>query len=480
MAAATDSPEGKRGKSKVVDLAAEAHRRAKKKKPPSGGPTDPPGMKLIRRRGEIVPCVANVYQVLKHHADWTGVLGFDEFAQRTIKLKPPPFEPGSTGEWTGEDDTNAAVWIAMQQLGHDGAFTPPSSIVTEAAEAVARSNKFHPVRDWLRSLPRWDGEPRIDEWLRFLGVTITEYTRCVARYFLIAMVARVEEPGVKFDYCLVLESPQGKGKSTALAILGGDWFGDTDLDLHNKDAMSALRGKWLYEFAELGSVTRAEASRQKSFLSRRFDDYRPVYGRREIRCPRQTCFSGSTNEWEWNKDPTGGRRFWPIDCAGEFDLDGLRAARDQLFAEAFAAYQAGNRFFPTKEEQQQLFDPEQLMREQQEGLVDALHDWVYERTTAFSIADAAISGLRMDASKLTRDMQTRIGIALRKLGCGKVERRNGTVRYWYLPPAAWCPDARKKPAMATTRFRSEVRVWRRLGRGWEGFSVVYTPLFLTS
>ena len=237
------------------------------------------------------------------------------------------------------------------------------------------NNAFHPVRDWLRSRPPWDGVERLGDWLTdCLGVPKSAYTQRVGRYFLMGMVARVMRPGVKFDYCLVLEGPQGRGKSMALSVLGGEWFGDTDLDLHNKDAMSALRGKWLYEFAELGSVTRAEASKQKSFLSRQIDEYRPVYGRREIRCPRQVVFAGSTNEWEWNKDPTGGRRFWPIDCANEINIDALRGMREQLFAEALRAFDSGERFWPTPDEQRALFDPEQLKREQADSLVDALHN----------------------------------------------------------------------------------------------------------
>ncbi len=385
---------------------------------------------LLEKRGELVACLANIFDILTHSEVWKDVVFFDEFAQRTVKKKPPPYPRGAVGEWDSTDDTQTAMWLT-RQFG----LTPSSAQVAEAIEIFARANTFHPVRDWLRSLPPWDGIKRCESWVSdFLGAKNSRYTQLVGQWFPMGMIARVMQPGVKFDYCLVLEGPQGKRKSSALAVLGGEWFGDTDLDLHNKDSMSALRGHWLYEFPELGSITRAETMKQKSFLARQVDVFRPVYGRREIRCPRQIAFSGTTNEWGWNKDPTGGRRFWPIDCEGEIDLDGLRAVREQLFAEALAAYHAGERFWPTTEEQKTIFDPEQLSREQPEGLIDALHDWVYGRVAEFSIADAVLSGLNLDASKLTRDLQTRVGIALRKLGCEKVERRNGMMRYWYKPP----------------------------------------------
>jgi predicted P-loop ATPase len=198
--------------------------------------------------------------------------------------------------------------------------------------------------------------------------------------------------------------------------------------------MSAIRGKWLYEFAELGSLAKSEATRQKSFLSRQIDEFRPVYGRREIRSPRQLCFGGTTNDWEWNKDPTGGRRFWPVKCEIEVDHVGLTAARDQLFAEAYALFTAGERYWPTGEEQKAIFDPEQFKRTAADTYVDMLHNWVEEQYKEFNIADAALDCLKLDASKLTRDVQTRIGTALRQLGCTRIEKRTHVIRYWYKPP----------------------------------------------
>lgn len=383
------------------------------------------------KQGEIAPVVANVYDVLVNDTLWQDIIAFDEHAQRVVKLREPAYVNGKAGEWEASDDTNTAIWMTRRY-----SFAPASSTVAEAVETLARANSFHPVRDWLRALPAWDGERRLERWLHdYMGVELSEFSRRVGTWFLMGMIARVMRPGCKFDYCLVLEGPQGKGKSTALNILAGDdWFGDTDLDLQNKDAMIALQGKWLYEISEMGAIARSEEKRQKSFLSRRVDEFRPPYGRRDIKCPRQLVFAGTTNEWEWNKDPTGGRRFWPV-MVGDLDLDGLKLVRDQLFAEALAYFDAGARYWPTPDEQAKLFDPEQLKREQQESLVDALHDWVYSQVADFSIAMAAMDGLDLDASKLTRDLQTRIGTALRKLGCTKVEKRNGMVRFWYKPPA---------------------------------------------
>lgn len=387
---------------------------------------------LLRKNGDLVPCLANVYDILHHDERWKDVLAYDEFSQRVMKLKVPPYweKNGSIGEWDAQDDARTAMWITRSYR-----LNISPGLAAEAVENLARNHPINPPKDYMLSL-KWDGVKRVDNWLlTYMGVEKSEYSKRVARWFLMGMVKRVLEPGCKFDYCLVLEGSQGRKKSSALAAVGGDWFGDTDLDLHNKDSMSALRGKMLYEFSELGSVARAEATKQKSFLSRLVDEYRPVYGRREIRCPRQVVFSGTTNEWEWNKDPTGGRRFWPVMVDIEIDVDGIKRDRDQLFAEAVVMVKEGLRYWPTSDEQSKIFDPEQLKRGIQESFVDALHDHVMSYNGEFSGYYAATEWLKMDVSKLTRDVQTRIGSALKQLGCSKKEKRNDKLsRYWYEPP----------------------------------------------
>jgi len=387
---------------------------------------------LIRKKGEVAPCLSNVFDMLSNAREWQGVIAFDELAQRTVKLKPPPYKGGCVGEWDDQDDARTAMW-----LGRVFYFTPGSRLIREAVDVLSRENSFHPIQRWLIGL-KHDGTKRLDYWMKdHLGVDRSEYSTMISRMFLIGMVARAMEPGCKFDYCLVLEGEQGLRKSSVLRLLGGEWYGDTDLDLQSKDSMDSLRGKWVYEFSEMGAVTRVESSRQKSFITRQVDEFRPAYGSRTIRCPRQVVFTGTVNEWEWNKDPTGGRRFWPVRIRQEIDAEKFDQSREQLFAEAFAAWDAGEKFWPTREEQIKIFDPVQLASTIQESFVDVLADFVEQKSFGnidFSLAHAAQEGLKIEPSKLTRDIQTRIGHALHELGCTRVEKRTNSIRYWYRPP----------------------------------------------
>lgn len=420
--------------------------------PPGGdsGPDDPPPDEdwqqgLIYKKGDVSSCLANAELILSHSPEWEGVVAYDLFAERTVFRRALPFDRRGDpeGEWSDHLDARTAIHMQRQWRVE---FSP--STVGQAVEVHARSHRFHPVREALEALPPWDGIRRNTEWLSdFLGVARTEYVALVGKFFLLGMIRRVMEPGCKFDYCLVLEGEQGRGKSTVARILSWHWFCDTDLDLNNKDSLMALPGHWVYEIAELGSLMKAEERKQKSFLSRQEDEYRPPYGKRLIRAPRQCVFIGTTNEEEYLKDATGGRRFWPVMVGEDVNLDGLLAAREQMFAEALHDYRQRERCYPSPEEQARLFTPEQAKRGMPEPFEDFLFGWVDKQAVPFSMAEAAADGLSLTPDKLTPAVVTRLGIVLKRLGCVRIENRTaadpGRRRLYMSPKLA--EKARKDP-----------------------------------
>ncbi len=285
----------------------------------------------IDDRGKPYPNQHNIRVALNR----LGVtLSHDQFADRLNVEGLPGYGP------TLQDEAVARLWLEIE--GRFG-FRPGKDFFWTVIEDIARRNGSHPVRDYLDSL-QWDGTPRVDCWLHtYGGAEDTPFVRAVGALFLVAAVRRIREPGCKFDEMLVLESPQGQLKSSALRVLAvrEDWFSDDlPLSADAKIIIERLHGCWIVEAADLNGMRKSEVEHLKSFLSRRIDRSRMAYGRITKVVPRQCIFVGTTNSDRYLRDNTGNRRFWPV-RVGKFDLNALKFDRDQLWAEAAQREAAG-------------------------------------------------------------------------------------------------------------------------------------------
>lgn len=403
--------------------------------------------RLLVKRGQLVDCRENVYWILKEHPVWIGVVAFDEFANRVVKRKPPPWG-GELGEWTEADDARVGVWFVEQMRYSIKAMNNIMAAVMLAGD----EQRFHPVRIYLDSL-EWDHQDRVDTWTeRYLGVAPTEYSRLAGRFFLLNMIARVMEPGCIMRTVPVLEGPQFRGKSTSLAILGGEWFADTAFQVGSPDAGRGLQGVWLYEIAEMQQFGRAEAAAVKQFVSSRVDHYRPPYGRRHINVPRQTIFAGSINERHYLRDWTGNTRFHPLKCmdAGDLDNEALARDRDQLLAEAYVRFRDGERRYPTQEEQEKYFAPEQEARMQEEAwegvIFDELERTTYKTTDCHTVLTEV---LKVEPGRINDQMMAKVGRILTKAGWKQTQPRvgGGRKRVYNRPdaPPSPAPGAIQEP-----------------------------------
>lgn len=400
-------------------------------------------MLLKSANGSYKGCRENIYMILEHDPALVGIVGLDEFSQLQIKRREPPWE-AKPGEWTEDDDFNLGMYVASR-------YDITMSNIGEVEKAVAQSARKHAynsVTDYLdQCAEQWDGEERVEmAFSLYWRARDTPYTRLVSRMFFVGLIQRAYHPGCKHDCAPVFEGGQGEGKSTSLQIIGGDWFADTAFKMGDKDGFMAIQGVLLYEIAELEQFNRSEVTEIKGFMSSTMDKYREPYGRRIKKVPRRTVFAGTTNEGEYFKDTTGNRRFWPV-VVGKIDLDGLRRDRSQLLGEAVHMMRKGTRWYPTRDEQTNLIDPEQGDREIIDPWVHRIYNYVEgidldgnptsagprNRVTALELLSKAL-GVDIARVGPAKQEMMRIAACMRKLDWVKGRAGTGARERYYSRP----------------------------------------------
>jgi hypothetical protein len=357
---------------------------------PEPNPQPPEKGKYMEGKSALASNVGNTLLALETEPELVGAFGYDEMLRTEVLLRPL-FKPADPN-FRPRPVTDADVCAVQAHLQWFGFRRVSKDATHDAINKHAREHAFHPVRDYLDTL-RWDGKGRLKTFLHdYFGAPQTKYTEQVGTMFLIGMVARIYKPGCKLDHMLILEGPQGTLKSSACGVLAGAYFSDQLPDITSKEAFLHMRGKWLIEVAELRAYSRAAVDHFKEFLTRRSEQYRPPYARKEVNEPRTCCFIGTTNKSLYLRDETGNRRFWPVPT-GDINLDRLRADRDQLFAEAVNLFRAGMPWWPDGRQQACIADEQEARFEPDawevpiKRFLDVLHE---KKTTIFQVALGAL------------------------------------------------------------------------------------------
>lgn len=308
--------------------------------------------------------------------------------------------------------------------------------LTSVINTQARKIIKNPIKEYLEKLPEWDRIPRLPSWLAtYCNAAGNAYTAMVGSLFFQAAVARIYEPGVKYDYLMILEGESRIGKSRILQAIGGEWYLDMHLEDTNKDIIDNMRGKWIIEISELSGFRKKETDWLKAFLSRGTDRVRLSYGRRSKDYPRQSVLAGTTNpsgDNDYLKDDTGNARYLPITCIGTIKVDEMRMDRDKLFAEALYNYKKyeigknGEGLYPTgnalkiaekEQSDRQSFDP------WTSKVISLLPQ--YNEISSNELLDR----MGISIERQTHYEQVRVGKIMKALGWTKKQNPNGTRTY---------------------------------------------------
>lgn len=336
------------------------------------------------KKGNYHSTVDNVLMILENDPRLKGVFAWDDFRKRECIMVSPPWRRKRKGYDVMTDADDSGVRHYLEKVyGITG-----QQKIQDALLLHIRKHSFHPVKSYLQGLMLpsvkptvgnkgalkneptrnsnlkrrtiWDGTERIDTlFMDFFGVEDSEYVRQATRKFLVAAVARVLSPGVKFDTVITLVGSQGLGKSEIFARLGGEWYSDSFGGVGTKEAYELIQGFWIIELAELAGLKKAEVESVKHFISKRSDTFRGAYLKRTETFDRQCVFTATTNEVDGFLKDEQNRRWWPINIEdgedgferrtkslwggedGKGDLSGEDVK--QIWAEALERYLAGEK-----------------------------------------------------------------------------------------------------------------------------------------
>lgn len=280
---------------------------------------------------KIEPNADNAFRVITSHPWFKNHIWFNEFTKQ-LQYDDKPLE-----------DPQAAYLLSIFQHEVEPGYR--ASAITEALNRLCITEEFtrNPLREWLDNL-EWDGTPRLSTFFEnhCNSAMPRDYLQAVGENWFTMLVARVYRPGCKADNMLILEGPQGIGKSRALATLGQEYYRESKVhDIGSKDFLQGLQGAWIYDLNELRALRRSDHTTIKSLLSSEVDTFRLPYGRFNTSFKRTCVIVGTTNESYYLTDDTGARRFWPIRCGYKVEVELIERDRDQLLAEAVHRFKNG-------------------------------------------------------------------------------------------------------------------------------------------
>jgi putative DNA primase/helicase len=309
----------------------------------------------MTRQGEIISNLPNVATIVYNDPRLRGVAGFNEFTNQIVITRTVKTKIKAVPEISCDDPYNGSRWQDFNDTAYRAILETPAGKgktgygmkVTDrdlvgGIALAAKRNSFHPIRDYIRLCRPGPWENVETLLIRYLGVPDNAYHREVAANTMLASVARIFNPGCKFDFAPIIGGKQGIGKSTFVKVLyGSDWFGEIACKLDDKqDIAEEIAGKWGCELPELSAFHKSDHNAAKMFLRRTRDDVRMSYDRRVSEFARQAVFWGTTNDLKVLKDPTGNRSYWMVICEKEtfIDVHSLAQEREALWGAAFEEY----------------------------------------------------------------------------------------------------------------------------------------------
>ena len=296
----------------------------------------------VNKKGErlyILPTSRNIRTIFNNDPNLKNLIGYDEFNGAIALTKRPAWSHYKrfTPEWTDTDDAQLRMYLRENYAEFQA-----DKLITQAVISISQERIFNAVKNYFARLPKWDGTPRAETlFIKYLRVEDTPYAREITLNWLTAAVARIYEPGCRYQTALVLQGAQGIGKSYIIELLGGKWYLELTDSVDDSHASDAIKKGWIVELKEMAAMRKAEINAVKAFIERASEKRREPYAKIATETPRHCVFAITVNDSEFLRDQTGNRRYMILKCNSEKlgYVDGLTVEEiKQVWAEVLVKY----------------------------------------------------------------------------------------------------------------------------------------------
>ena len=242
----------------------------------------------------------------------------------------------------------------LMELNREGIILAKPYLVKTVIEGGTLAAPYHPVRSYLESLPEWDGTGHIEALFR--RVTDDEQLLRWLRKWFIAMVAQVT--GRMGTYgnsaCpILISSVQGWGKSQFAKLLIPPQLSVFFTDTFNlQQEEGCLRRMTAYMLINVDEIDRFGDRRMATFknmVQLAVVSMKRAYHAQMEEKERMASFIATSNRRHLLGDESGSRRFICVELTHAIDVD-TPVDHAQLYAEALAALDSGERCWFTEEE----------------------------------------------------------------------------------------------------------------------------------
>ncbi len=230
-----------------------------------------------------------------------------------------------------------------------------------------RLPNYRPIEDYLHRLPKWDGKERIRPLMNRVQCRNPRWEDFSYRWFL-SMVAhwqgRDKEHGNALSPLLI--GGQGFRKSTfCKSLLPPElqtYYTDSIDFSKKRDAELSLTRFALINLDEFDQTNEQHQAFLKYLLQTSVVSTRKPYGSQVETIKRYASFIGTSNHADLLNDLSGSRRFLCVEVKQPIDTS-QPVEHEQLYAQAVAALDKGERYWLTFEEEQQLMQDNEQFRQ---------------------------------------------------------------------------------------------------------------------